>query len=95
MKKERLTDDESELISSVSAISFNHIINNINTSLKKVNKTFNLNISCSINNPEPVESSRLDSEKQTQTPEEPTQTPEEPAQEAKKPEDKETKDGEE
>ena len=88
MKKERLTDDESELISSVSAISFNYIINNINTSLKKVNKTFNLNISCSINNPEPVESSRLDSEKQTQT-------PEEPAQEAKKPEDKETKDGEE
>lgn len=88
MKKERLTDDESELISSVSAISFNHIINNINTSLKKVNKTFNLNISCSINNPQESESSRLDSEKQTQN-------PEEPDQEAKKPEAKETKDGEE
>ena len=88
MKKERLTDDESELISSVSDISFNHIINNINTSLKKVNKTFNLNISCSINNPQESESSRLDSEKQTQN-------PEEPDQEAKKPEAKETKDGEE
>ena len=88
MKKERLTDDESELISSVSAISFNHIINNINTSLKKVNKIFNLNISCSINNPQENQSSRLHSEKQTQT-------PEEPDQEAKKHEDKETKDGEE
>ena len=88
MKKERLTDDESELISSVSAISFNHIINNINTSLKKVNKTFNLNISCSINNPEPVESSRLDSEEQAQN-------PKEPSQEAKEQEAKEKKDGEE
>ena len=88
MKKERLTDDESELISSVSAISFNHIINNINTSLKKVNKTFNLNISCSINNPEPVESSRLDSEDQTQN-------PKEPSQEAKEQGAKEKEDGEE
>lgn len=88
MKKERLTDDESELISSVSAVSFNHIINNINTSLKKVNKTFNLNISCSINNPPEPESSRLDSKEQTQN-------PEEPDQEAKKQEAKETKDGEE
>jgi len=88
MKKERLTDDESELISSVSAISFNHIINNINTSLKKVNKTFNLNISCSINNPQEPESSRLDSKEQTQN-------PEEPDQEAKEHEVKETKDGEE
>ena len=88
MKKERLTDNESELISSVSSISFNYIINNINTSLKKVNKTFNLNISCSINNPQEPESSRLDSEEQTQT-------TEEPAQEAKEQEAKEKKDGEE
>lgn len=88
MKKERLTDDESELISSVSAISFNHIINNINTSLKKVNKTFNLNISCSINNPEPVESSRLDSKDQAQN-------PKDPSQEAKEQGAKEKKDGEE
>ena len=88
MKKERLTDNESELISSVSTISFNHIINNINTSLKKVNKTFNLNISCSINNPQEPESSRLDSEEQTQT-------TEEPSQEAKEQEAKEKKDGEE
>lgn len=88
MKKERLTDNESELISSVSSISFNYIINNINTSLKKVNKTFNLNISCSINNPEPVESSRLDSEEQAQN-------TKEPVQEAKEQEAKEKKDGEE
>ena len=88
MKKERLTDNESELISSVSTISFNHIINNINTSLKKVNKTFNLNISCSINNPQEPESSRLDSEEQTQT-------TEEPSQEAKEPEIKEPNGGEE
>ena len=88
MKKERLTDDESELISSVSAISFNHIINNINTSLKKVNKTFNLNISCSINNPSEPESSLLDSEEQAQN-------TKEPSQEAKEPEAKEKKDGEE
>ena len=88
MKKERLTDNESELISSVSSISFNYIINNINTSLKKVNKTFNLNISCSINNPQEPESSRLDSEEQTQT-------TEDTSQEAKEQEAKEKKDGEE
>ena len=81
MKKERLTDNESELISSVSTISFNHIINNINTSLKKVNKTFNLNISCSINNPQESESSRLDSNGTEQ--------------EAKEPEIKEPNGGEE
>lgn len=88
MKKERLTDNESELISSVSSISFNHIINNINTSLKKVNKTFNLNISCSINNPEEIESSRLDSE-------EPAQEAKEQEQEAKELEAQEKKVGEE
>lgn len=74
MKKERLTDDESELITAVSSISFNYICNNINSCLKKVNKLFNLNITCSINNPEPVESSRLDSK--------------DPVQEAKEPNDK-------
>ena len=81
MKKERLTDDESELISSVSSISFDYICNNINSCLKKVNKLFNLNITCSINNPEPVECSRLDSN--------------DADQEAKEPEIKEPKGGEE
>ena len=61
MKKERLTYNESELISAVSSISFDYIVNNINSCLRKVNKLFNLNITCSINNPEPLESSQLDS----------------------------------
>ena len=81
MKKERLTDNESELISSVSSISFDYICNNINSCLKKVNKLFNLNITCSINNPEPLESSQLDSKA--------------PEQEAKEPEIEEPKEGEE
>ena len=71
MKKERLTDNESELISSVSSISFDYICNNINSCLKKVNKLFNLNITCSINNPEPVESSQLDSNDSDQEDKEP------------------------
>ena len=81
MKKERLTDDESELISSVSSISFDYIVNNINSCLKKVNKLFNLNITCSINNPEPLECSQLDSN--------------DAEQEAKEPEIKEPDGGEE
>ena len=81
MKKERLTDNESELISSVSSISFDYIVNNINSCLRKVNKTFNLNISCSINNPQESESSRLDSNGTEQ--------------EAKEPEIKEPNGGEE
>ena len=81
MKKERLTDNESELISSVSSISFDYICNNINSCLKKVNKLFNLNITCSINNPEPPESSQLDSNAADQ--------------EAKEPEIKEPEGGEE
>ena len=71
MKKERLTDDESELISSVSSISFDYIVNNINSCLNKVNKLFNLNITCSINNPKPVESSQLDSNDAEQEDKEP------------------------
>ena len=71
MKKERLTDNESELISSVSSISFDYICNNINSCLKKVNKLFNLNITCSINNPEPVECSQLDSNDSDQEAKEP------------------------
>ena len=71
MKKERLTDNESELISSVSSISFDYIVNNINSCLKKVNKLFNLNITCSINNPKPVECSQLDSNDSEQEDKEP------------------------
>ena len=81
MKKERLTDNESELISSVSSISFDYILHNINSCLKKVNKLFNLNITCSINNPEPLESSQLDSKA--------------PERETKEPEIEEPKEGEE
>ena len=81
MKKERLTDNESELISSVSSISFDYICNNINSCLKKVNKLFNLNITCSMNNPEAVECSRLNSN--------------DADQEAKEPEIKEPDGGEE
>ena len=86
MKKERLTDNESELISSVSSISFDYIVNNINSCLKKVNKLFNLNITCSINNPEPLESSQLDSKA-------PEQEAKEPEQETKEPEIKEPDEG--
>ena len=71
MKKERLTDNESELISSVSSISFDYIVNNINSCLKKVNKLFNLNITCSINNSETFESSQLDSKDPEPEPKEP------------------------
>lgn len=71
MKKERLTDNESELISSVSSISFDYICNNINSCLKKVNKLFNLNITCSINNPELLECSQLDSNEEDQEAKEP------------------------
>lgn len=81
MKKERLTDNESELISSVSSISFDYIVNNINSCLKKVNKLFNLNITCSINNSETFESSQLDSK--------------DPEPEPKEPEIKESEGGEE
>ena len=86
MKKERLTDNESELISSVSSISFDYILHNINSCLKKVNKLFNLNITCSINNPEPLESSQLDSKA-------PEQETKEPEQETKEPEIKEPDEG--
>lgn len=53
MKKERLTDDESQLISNVADVDFDSIINYINESLEKVNNKFNLNISVKLNEPDP------------------------------------------
>lgn len=49
MKAERLTDNESQLIDSVSAVDFEHIIDNLNFSVAKINKLFGLNISFRLN----------------------------------------------
>lgn len=49
MKSERLTDDESHLIDTVSSIDFKHIIDFLNSSVEKVNKLFSLNISFELN----------------------------------------------
>lgn len=54
MKAERLTDNESQLIDSVSDIDFEHIIDNLNFSVKKINSLFNLNISFRLNEEEKV-----------------------------------------
>lgn len=54
MKAERLTDNESQLIDSVSDIDFEHIIDNLNFSVEKINSLFNLNISFRLNEEETV-----------------------------------------
>lgn len=54
MKAERLTDNESQLIDSVSDVDFEHIIDNLNYSISFVNELFGLNISFSLNE-EPTE----------------------------------------
>lgn len=54
MKAERLTDNESQLIDSVSDIDFEHIIDNLNFSVKKINSLFGLNISFRLNEEEQV-----------------------------------------
>ena len=54
MKAERLTDNESQLIDSVSDIDFEHIIDNLNFSVEKINSLFNLNISFRLNEEEKV-----------------------------------------
>ena len=54
MKAERLTDNESQLIDSVSDIDFEHIIDNLNFSVEKINSLFNLNISFRLNEDEEV-----------------------------------------
>ena len=54
MKAERLTDNESQLIDSVSDIDFEHIIDNLNFSVEKINSLFGLNISFRLNEQEQV-----------------------------------------
>ena len=54
MKAERLTDNESQLIDSVSDIDFEHIIDNLNFSVQKINEMFDLNISFRLNEDEEV-----------------------------------------
>lgn len=49
MKKERLTDNESQLIENVAGVDFVHIIDNLNFSIDRVNSLFGLNISFEIN----------------------------------------------
>lgn len=49
MKAERLTDNESQLIDSVSDIDFEHVIDNLNFSVEKINSLFGLNISFRLN----------------------------------------------
>lgn len=49
MKAERLTDNESQLIDSVSDIDFEHILDNLNYSISFVNELFGLDISFSLN----------------------------------------------
>lgn len=49
MKKERLTDNESQLIENVAGVDFVHIIDNLNFSIDRVNSLFGLNIRFEIN----------------------------------------------
>lgn len=49
MKKERLTDNESQLIENVAGVDFNHIIDNLNFSINMVNTLFGLSISFELN----------------------------------------------
>lgn len=62
MKAERLTDNESQLIDSVSDIDFEHIIDNLNFSVEKINSLFNLNISFRLNEEEKVVDNTSDME---------------------------------
>ena len=54
MKAERLTDNESQLIDSVSDVDFEHILDNLNYSVKFINEQFGLNISFRLNEKEEV-----------------------------------------
>lgn len=58
MKAERLTDNESQLIDSVSDVDFEHILDNLNYSISFVNELFGLNISFSLNE-EPQDNSSV------------------------------------
>lgn len=70
MKAERLTDNESQLIDTVSAVDFKPIIDYLNFSIEKVNKLFSLNISFELNEEKEKEkekeSSQLADEKKTE-----------------------------
>lgn len=54
MKAERLTDNESQLIDSCAEVDFEHIIDNLNFSVAKINELFDLNISFRLNEDEVV-----------------------------------------
>jgi hypothetical protein len=54
MKAERLTDNESQLIDSCAEVDFEHIIDNLNFSVAKINDLFGLNISFRLNEDEVV-----------------------------------------
>lgn len=60
MKAERLTDNESQLIDSVSDIDFEHILDNLNYSISFVNELFGLDISFSLNEEPQNDSSVVD-----------------------------------
>ena len=55
MKAERLTDNESQLIDSCAEVDFEHIIDNLNFSVSKINDLFDLNISFRLNEDEVVD----------------------------------------
>ena len=55
MKAERLTDNESQLIDSCAEVDFEHIIDNLNFSVAKINDLFDLNISFRLNEDEVVD----------------------------------------
>ena len=55
MKAERLTDNESQLIDSCAEVDFEHIIDNLNFSVAKINELFDLNISFRLNEDEVVD----------------------------------------
>ena len=54
MKAERLTDNESQLIDTCAEVDFEHIIDNLNFSVAKINDLFDLNISFRLNEDEVV-----------------------------------------
>lgn len=60
MKAERMTDNESQLVENVSAVDFNHILDNLNYSVKFINDKFGLNISFRLNEDENEEETRVD-----------------------------------
>lgn len=64
MKKERLTDNESQLVESVADVDFNHIVDYINESLEKVNKLFELSIRVELNGDNEEEKEEKEEEKE-------------------------------